>query len=148
MDTFSKEERSAIMRRVHSRNTGPELEVRHLVHSLGFRYRLHRRDLPGCPDIVFPGRRKIILVHGCFWHGHCCGQFSVPKSNVRYWRSKLTGNVNRDRANRRELRALSWDVLVIWECQTKNGERLSDRIFRFLEDPLVITKRARTAEKP
>jgi len=120
VDTFTSEERSRIMARVRSKDTSPELIVRKLAHSLGYRFRLHRADLPGKPDLVFPSRHKVIFVHGCFWHQHSCPRGRrVPASNEAYWRKKLEGNVTRDKVHRRELRKLGWSVLVIWECQLK-----------------------------
>lgn len=112
------------MRAVRSRDTKPELVVRRLLHAMGYRYRLHRRDLPGAPDIVFPGRRKIIFVHGCFWHGHDCARGArLPATNVDYWRSKIARNVTRDADNIAALKAAGWEVLVVWECQLKARDR-------------------------
>lgn len=133
MDTFSAEQRSAVMRRVRGRDTQPEMAVRRLVHGLGFRYRLHCRDLPGNPDLVFPALRKIIFVHGCFWHGHACRSGrNRPSSNTGYWLAKLDRNKERDRLNRRRLKRLGWDVLVIWECQLRRSDRIASRIAGFL----------------
>src|SRR5215469_16113642 len=112
-DTFSPVERSAVMRRVRSSNTKPEMAVRSLVHGLGFRYSLRRRDLPGYPDLAFPGRRCVIFVHGCFWHGHSCrAGRNRPASNRDYWIPKLTRNQARDAANHLSLRRLGWRVLT------------------------------------
>jgi DNA mismatch endonuclease (patch repair protein) len=133
VDTFSPQERSEIMRRVHSKDTSAELAVRRIIHSLGFRYRLHDDQLPGHPDLVFPCRRKIVFVHGCYWHSHCCPAASIPASNSTYWRAKLQRNAARDRRNIRRLRAAGWRVAVVWECQIKNKTRLARRLFRFLE---------------
>jgi DNA mismatch endonuclease (patch repair protein) len=121
------------MRRVHSADTTPEMVVRKLTHSLGFRYRLHRKDLPGNPDIVFPAKKKIIFVHGCFWHGHECkrGQ-RVPKENHDYWVRKLQSNTERDKKHLYDLSAAGWKVLVIWECETKNLVVLRERIIEFI----------------
>ncbi len=132
MDTFTRDERSAIMRRVHGRDTTPEMLVRSLVHRMGLRFSAHRGDLPGKPDLVFPCRAKVIFVHGCFWHGHHCrsGQ-NRPASNRAYWIPKLDRNMARDAANRRRLRRLGWGVLTIWECELKNEARLGARIARF-----------------
>ncbi len=106
------------MRSVKSKNTGPEMFVRRTLHGLGFRFRIHRKDLPGNPDIVFPGRRKVVLVHGCFWHGHTCARGArVPKSNRDYWTGKVRRNMDRDAANRESLEALGWSAFVVWECQ-------------------------------
>jgi DNA mismatch endonuclease (patch repair protein) len=134
MDTFTPAERSAVMRRVRGKDTGPEMAVRRMVHGLGFRYALHRRDLPGVPDLVFPSRGRVIFVHGCFWHGHACrAGRNRPSSNRSYWTPKLDRNQTRDAANRRRLRNLGWQILVIWECQLKNPDRLRARIARFFE---------------
>jgi DNA mismatch endonuclease (patch repair protein) len=134
MDTFTPNERSRVMRQVRGRDTGPEMVVRRLVHSMGFRYRLHCRELPGNPDLVFPSRRKIIFVHGCFWHGHACRSGrNRPSSNTGYWIPKLERNKARDRANRKQLKRLGWDVLVVWECQLKRAGGIAARILRFLE---------------
>src|ERR1700689_5110648 len=109
--TATDEIRSATMRAVKSKDTKPELEVRSLIHHLGYRFRLHRRDLPGTPDLVFPGRRKVIFVHGCFWHGHDCPRGSrVPKANQNYWMRKVARNRERDLASQRALTASGWRV--------------------------------------
>jgi DNA mismatch endonuclease (patch repair protein) len=135
-DQFSQVERSRVMRAVKSGDTTPELVVRQLVHGLGYRFRLHRRDLPCQPDLVFSRLGKVILVHGCFWHRHGCeaGQ-STPASRVDYWNAKFARNVARDRRNLRKLRRLGWSVLVVWECQTRAAKRdvLRARVARFLE---------------
>jgi DNA mismatch endonuclease (patch repair protein) len=126
-------ERSAIMRAVKARNTKPEMIVRQLVYRLGFRYRLHRSDLPGTPDLVFASRRKVILVHGCFWHGHTCRRGArIPKTNIGYWRDKIRRNRRRDAASMEALRQLGWDPLVVWECQLADAGRLIARIECFL----------------
>jgi DNA mismatch endonuclease, patch repair protein len=136
MDTFTPAERSAVMRRVAGKNTRPEMAVRSMAHRLGFRFALHRRDLPGNPDLAFPCRAKVIFVHGCFWHGHGCrAGRNRPSSRQAYWIPKLDRNKARDVANRRRLRALGWGVLTVWECELKNPERLSRRIARFLAHP-------------
>jgi len=135
MDTFRPGQRSEVMRRVRAFDTEPEMAVRRFVHGLGFRYRLHRRELPGNPDLVFPKLRKIIFVHGCFWHGHHCrAGRNRPNSNTGYWIPKLDRNKSRDRRNRRKLKRLGWDVLVVWECQLKRSERVAGRIAKFLSD--------------
>lgn len=135
MDTLTPEQRSERMARVRGKDTRPEMIVRRLLHGMGYRYRLHVRDLPGTPDIVFPSRGKIIFVHGCFWHRHRCknGQ-RLPKSRRAFWRAKLEGNKARDARTRRKLRRLGWDVLVVWECQLKNIERLERRLRMFLDN--------------
>jgi DNA mismatch endonuclease (patch repair protein) len=123
------------MRRIRSKGTVPELFVRHLVHGLGYRYMLHTPNLPGRPDLVFPGRKKIIEVRGCFWHQHRgCDEAHVPKSRTEYWAPKLDRNKKRDKDNLRTLRKLGWDVLVIWECDVREEGRLSARILGFLGD--------------
>lgn len=133
MDTLTPAERSERMSRVRSKDTKPELTIRHLIHRMGFRYRLHARDLPGNPDLVFPSRSKIIFIHGCFWHRHgTCKNTRWPKSRLDFWRPKLEKNQFRDMANRRKLRRLGWRVLVIWECQL-NRENLAARIRAFLQ---------------
>lgn len=122
------------MRAVKSKDTTPELRVRRTVHALGYRYRLHRRDLPGCPDLVFGPKRKIIQVHGCFWHGHNCRRGErKPKQNADYWTKKLARNVERDAQVQTELERLGWRVLVIWECETKDSQALCSRLTNFLE---------------
>lgn len=120
------------MRRIRSNDTGPELLVRAVVSKLGFRYRLHRKDLPGSPDLVFGPRKKVIFVHGCFWHQHGCKNTRLPKTNSDYWLPKLKRNQERDKKAIATLQTLGWDVLVIWECETKK-EELGARIAAFLE---------------
>jgi DNA mismatch endonuclease (patch repair protein) len=135
-DPLSPEERSKRMSLVRAKDTKPEMRVRRLVHSMGYRYRLHVRNLPGCPDLVFRKWRKVIFVHGCFWHQHDCAMGNrMPKSRVEFWQEKLQGNKKRDARNQRQLKAEGWSVLVIWECQTASGEtdRLRTRIARFLD---------------
>ena len=137
-DILSPEARSALMSRIRAKDTKPEVYVRRLVHSMGYRYRLHRRDLPGTPDMVFPSRRKIIFMHGCFWHLHDdpkCKLARMPNSNQAFWKPKLERNRERDKANRAKLEALGWDVLVIWECQVRNKdpEPLRQQVSVFLE---------------
>jgi DNA mismatch endonuclease, patch repair protein len=125
------------MGRVRSENTKPELIVRKLAHGLGYRFRLHRKDLPGKPDLVFAGRRKVIFVHGCFWHQHSCKRGArKPATRQEYWLAKLQRNVTRDKRVVRQLRRAGWGVMVIWECQTRPGglDRLASRITRFLEN--------------
>jgi len=134
MDTITKEERSEIMGRVHSKDTRPEMLVRRLVHSLGYRYRLHRKDLPGKPDMAFPGRKKVIFVHGCFWHRHeGCALARMPKSRVTFWETKLEGNKTRDQRTVQLLRDAGWEVLTVWECQLRDTATLQATIVTFLE---------------
>ena len=131
--TERPEDRSRTMRAVEGRDTGPEMTVRRLAHGMGYRYRLHRKDLPGKPDLVFPGRRKVIFVHGCFWHQHACPRGSrSPKSSRDYWIPKLKRNKQRDAENQSRLREMGWDVLVIWECEMKDRDALKERIAAFL----------------
>ena len=133
-DVFTPEQRSAVMRRVKGRDTSPELKVRRLLWRLGARYRLHRKDLPGSPDIVLPGRRLAIFVHGCFWHGHDCARGArVPKANRDYWVGKIARNRARDAATRAKLEALGWRVEVIWECELKDMAALRQRLATLLK---------------
>ena len=136
MDTVSPRVRSAIMRRVRSINTTPELLVRRMLHAAGLRYRLHRADLPGKPDIVF-GRLKVaVFTHGCFWHLHPgCRNARIPKSRREYWPSKLRGNRARDRLHQRLLKSLGWRVVVVWECELSKPERVKRRLLRELRKP-------------
>jgi len=121
------------MSRVRGKDTGLEIRVRKLIHKMGFRYRLQRKDLPGVPDISFPGLKKVIFIHGCFWHGHDCRQgMKRPKSNESYWLPKLDRNKLRDSLNLAKLNELGWKVLVVWECQAKKDENLSNIIKNFL----------------
>ncbi|MYB05913.1 MAG: DNA mismatch endonuclease Vsr [Gemmatimonadetes bacterium] len=144
MDTRTEEQRRRIMQAVRSRDTGPEMLVRRLLHRFGYRYRLHRTDLPGKPDIVFGSRRKVIFVHGCFWHSHGCSKGRLPKSRLEFWRPKLLENSRRDGRNEEALRALGWNVLVIWQCETSDLEALSQRLLRFLGDRKLQSPRRAT----
>ncbi|OWV92210.1 very short patch repair endonuclease [Rhizobium sp. R635] len=133
--TTTDPQRSAVMRAVRSKDTTTELIVRRLIHSMGFRYRLHQKELPGTPDLVFPGRRKVVFVHGCFWHGHECSRGArKPKSNADYWQAKIARNIKRDERNNEALREAEWDVMTVWECDTKVSARedLSARLMAFL----------------
>ena len=128
-DVYSPQKRSAVMRRVKGQNTSPELAVRKALTRLGARYRLHRKDLPGKPDIVLPGRKLALFVHGCFWHGHDCARGArVPKQNRDYWVGKVSRNRARDVAAREALATLGWRVETIWECDLKDGETLVARL--------------------
>lgn len=132
-DVFTRQKRSHIMSLVKGSNTKPELLVRSVLHRLGFRFRLHRRDLPGCPDIVLPKHHKVIFVHGCFWHGHKgCKRAGRPASNAEFWNAKLTRNIERDRQNISDLRKLGWRSLVVWECETRAPNRMISRLEAFL----------------
>lgn len=124
------------MSRIGARNTGPEIAVRRLVHAMGYRYRLHDPKLPGKPDLVFRSRKKVIFVHGCFWHRHddsSCKLARLPKSRLDFWLPKLDANAARDAKKQEELRVLGWDVMVIWECELRNLSLLQDKIFAFLK---------------
>ncbi len=139
-DIISKERRSENMRRIRSTGMKPEMLVRRLSHALGYRHRLHRKELPGKPDLVYPGRRKVIFVHGCFWHQHAdpsCKIARRPKSNLDYWIPKLERNMERDVRNQEELRASGWEVMTVWECEAREAqkqgpEKLAARLKEFL----------------
>jgi len=136
MDTLDAQQRSERMSRIRGKDTAPEMIVRRLVHRMGYRYRLHRNDLPGRPDLVFPARRKVIFVHGCFWHRHpdsACKLARLPKSRLDFWLPKLESNRRRDLAKQEELRAKGWDFLVIWECQLNNMASMTKNIKAFLD---------------
>jgi DNA mismatch endonuclease (patch repair protein) len=133
VDHVSQKKRSLIMAAVHSMDTAPEMVVRRIVHRLGYRYRLHVRQLPGCPDLVFPSRHKAIFVHGCFWHRHArCRYASFPKTRKKFWRTKFDSNIARDRRARRELKRMEWDVLTIWQCELKKTGKLTELLDDFL----------------
>lgn len=144
MDKISPVRRSENMRAIRSKDTSPEWVVRRIAHRCGFRYRLHRRDLPGKPDLVFSSRKAVIFVHGCFWHLHGCPGVRVPKSNLGYWQTKLERNSQRDKKHFQTLLALGWNVLVVWECETKNSKTLEDRIKSFLSLALRSTRQSQT----
>ena len=128
-DVFSPEKRSDVMRQVKAKGTSPELKVRKLLWALGARYRLHRKDLPGAPDIVLPGRKLAVFVHGCFWHGHDCARGArVPQQNRDYWTAKIARNRARDERVQGELDALGWRPLVVWECELKGPPALRARL--------------------
>lgn len=132
VDVHTKEQRSFNMSRIRGKDTKPEMVVRSLVHRLGYRFRLHRKDLPGKPDLVFIRLKKIIFVHGCFWHLHACKYGRVrPKTNADFWQAKRLSNKQRDQKNVRTLKSLGWDVLVVWQCQIKQ-ENLIERLDAFL----------------
>jgi DNA mismatch endonuclease (patch repair protein) len=133
MDTVSKERRSEIMAAVKARDTAPEIQLRRMIHAMGYRYRLHGKDLPGRPDLIFPARRKIIFVHGCFWHHHAnCSGGRMPKTRADFWSTKLQRNVSRDEEVESSLRKLGWDVLVVWECELRGLDLVRERVVRFL----------------
>ncbi|MEZ4709795.1 MAG: very short patch repair endonuclease [Caldilineaceae bacterium] len=135
-DNLTPSQRKRTMKSVHSKDTKPEMKVRRLIHNMGFRYRLHRSDLPGKPDLVFPSKHKVIFIHGCFWHGHNCkrGQ-RMPVTNQEYWLAKLNRNKERDKNNQEKLRKLGWDVLILWECQLKDIPELKQSVIDYLSSP-------------
>ena len=133
MDRLTPEQRSENMSRIRVKDTKPEMAVRRLAHAMSYRFRLHRRDLPGSPDMVFPRRRKVIFVHGCFWHGHDCRIAHVSRTRPAYWSAKIERNRARDASNLESLRVLDWDALVIWECETRDPNTLHGKIKGFLD---------------
>ena len=135
MDTLTRTERSERMARIHGRDTKPEMVVRRMLHRMGCRYRLHRGDLPGKPDIVFGKRKKAIFVHGCFWHRHddpACRLARLPKSKLDFWLPKLSANAERDARHQAELKRLGWNVLVVWECELRQSEQLENKLRQFV----------------
>lgn len=132
-DPLSPSERTKRMSRIRSGDTKPEMAVRRLVYSMGYRYRLRVKDLPGRPDLVFKGRKKVIFVHGCFWHQHGCDHYRMPRSRTDFWLTKLAKNVARDEKVMRELSGMGWRVLVIWECQLRDMRRVERAVRGFLE---------------
>lgn len=132
-DTRTRAQRRRIMRAVRGKDTSPEWAVRRLLHGLGYRYRLHRKDLPGKPDIVFPGRRKVVFVHGCFWHAHGCRIGRPPKSRLEYWLPKLEANKRRDAEKLAGLEALGWRALTVWQCEIADRDTLAARLRAFLD---------------
>ena len=133
IETEPSPERSALMARVGQKNTKPELIVRKLLHGLGYRYRLHRKNLPGTPDICFPTRKKVIFVHGCFWHRHeGCRRTTTPKTRTDFWEEKFRQNVARDQRKIDDLHQLGWNSLVVWECETEDKSKLESRLIDFL----------------
>ena len=142
-DTMSPAERSRRMALIRSKDTIPEIVVRRLVHALGYRFRVHRKDLPGRPDLVFPARRKVIFVHGCFWHQHPgCRVAHVPATRPDYWRAKFAATAERDERTMASIAALGWEALIIWECSLRDREALSDTLRTFLgpTGPLTESK--------
>lgn len=135
-DVHTRAQRSANMSAIRGRDTRPEMVVRRLVHGMGFRYRLHVRSLPGKPDLVLPSRRKVIFVHGCFWHMHECRWGAVrPATNAEFWSSKRAGNVERDSRAAAALEAEGWQVLTVWECTIREPEKLREALLQFLRSP-------------
>ena len=138
-DVFSPAERSRVMSRIRGRDTKPELQIRSMLHRLGYRFRLHRRDLPGSPDIVLPKHRTVIFVHGCFWHRHPgCRYSTTPATRARFWRLKFERNVERDGESTRSLRRAGWRVITIWECEVRKLARHPERIGRRLHRALGV----------
>lgn len=136
VDIFSPRKRSQIMHRIGPKDSAPEKHIRSIVHRLGYRFRLHGRDLPGTPDIVLPRHRKVIFMHSCFFHGHRgCARATIPATRREFWRQKIEGTGKRDRTSHRKLKRLGWDCLVVWQCEIRKGteERLRSKIRRFLE---------------
>ena len=149
VDTRSSEQRRRIMQAVRAKDTGPELTVRRLLHRLGYRYRLHRTDLPGTPDLVFPSRRKAVFVHGCFWHGHDCRLGRRPKSRRGYWLPKLRRNSERDREVQAELERLGWRCFTVWQCELSDIEKLTKRLEKFLgDDSSILNPKKETTCRP
>lgn len=135
-DNRTRESRSALMSRIGARNTAPEIVVRKLLHRLGYRFRLHRKDLPGKPDIVLPSLRVAILVHGCFWHAHGCKIGRPPKSRLEFWTPKLARNRARDAANEAALTGLGWNVVTLWQCEIRDPTQLESRLAAVLNRPV------------
>lgn len=133
MDTLTPARRSANMSRIRANGSAPEMLVRRTAHAMGFRFRLHRKDLPGKPDLVFPRLRKIVFVHGCFWHQHPgCREGRTPSSNQGYWAPKLARNVERDRIAQESLRRAGWDVVTLWECECRTADQVRAALRPFL----------------
>jgi len=139
VDHLTPEARSANMRAVRRQDTAPEMRVRRLLHRAGYRYRLHTKALPGAPDIVFGSRRKVVFVHGCFWHGHDCRKGSLPKSRTDYWRGRIARNRARDVRAVAQLTAAGWGALVVWECEMADTDLLLARLRAFLDWPPIQT---------
>lgn len=134
-DTRTPEQRRYIMQSVRSKDTGPEMIVRQIAHSLGYRFRLHRRDLPGTPDLVFPSRKKAVYVHGCFWHGHGCSKGKLPKSRPEFWTPKVERNKERDSEAVAAMDAMGWKTLTLWQCETKDRDAVAKALVDFLGTP-------------
>jgi len=135
VDTLTPKQRSAAMSAVTSKNTAPEILIRKLLHGLGYRFRLHVKELPGSPDIVLPKRKCVVFVDGCFWHGHTCKRGRPPTSNSEFWQRKIGKNRERDNRVRRELRKCGWRVLTVWQCETRDKSRLAHRLTRLISRP-------------
>jgi DNA mismatch endonuclease, patch repair protein len=147
VDNRTAESRSALMAGVRQKNTSPEMIVRRLLHRMGYRFRLHRKDLPGRPDVVLPRLKKVIFVHGCFWHQHDCKKASLPKSNVEFWTEKLGKNVQRDQRTNEHLELLGWTTLTIWECETKHIDNITSKIIAFLSTDLSLRSLSKHDQK-
>lgn len=133
-DFLSPSERSKRMSLIRNKDTKPEILVRRMIHKMGYRYRLHSNKLPGKPDLIFPARKKVIFVHGCFWHQHNpCNQYRQPKTKKEFWLTKLNANKRRDTKNRKLLKSLGWEYLIVWECALKNTNQVAKKIIKFLE---------------
>jgi DNA mismatch endonuclease (patch repair protein) len=141
MDVFDKGKRSRIMGSIKGKNTKPELLVRSMLHKMGYRFRLHRKDLPGNPDIILPKFKKVIFVHGCFWHGHDkCKRSKRPSTNREFWNEKLNKNIDRDKRNNEELNNKGWESLIVWTCEIKDKELLKQKLTDFLAGKPNITR--------
>ena len=134
LDPLTLKQRSERMSRIRSGDTKPEMKVRRLVYSMGYRYRLRSKDVPGRPDLVFRGKKKAILVHGCFWHQHGCKQYKMPQSRLEFWLPKLQKNIDRDKLVQNQLKDQGWQFLIVWECDLKDIEKVQHKIEYFLED--------------
>lgn len=138
VDVFSEVKRKWLMGRIKGRDTKPEIFIRSIIHRMGFRFRLQRRDLPGCPDIVLPRYKKVIFVNGCFWHGHeKCLRAKRPTTNIDFWNKKLDKNIKRDKKIRNELKKIGWKALVIWQCEIKKPATIYRKLERFLRESCV-----------
>ncbi|WP_339162499.1 very short patch repair endonuclease [Methylobacterium bullatum] len=135
MDTRTPEQRRRIMQSVGQKDTKPEVALRQGLHRLGYRFRLHRKDLPGRPDLVFPSRKKVVFVHGCFWHGHGCAKGRLPKSRPEFWVPKIEGNKARDARAIERLTKMGWETHIVWQCDMKNSERVAEELATFLGPP-------------
>lgn len=134
MDTISVQKRSEVMSKIRAKNTKPEIAIRSLLHQMGFRFRLHRKDLPGKPDVCLPKYQTVIFIHGCFWHDHKgCPNARLPKSNSAYWLPKIKRNAERDKEHTSALKKAGWKVITIWECELKNQKRLKKKLFKALD---------------
>lgn len=131
-DRWTEDIRSQMMSRVKNRDTKPEVKVRRMLHGMGFRFRLHRRDLPGVPDVVLPRHQKAVFVHGCFWHSHNCPRGKRPSTRTEFWNTKLDTNMKRDRVNHDALEEQGWEVLTIWECELKDLDALYEKLWHFM----------------